>query len=59
MYTHICIHVYVHSLVVKKDLQLRHEAIVGFEKETVNKKPPRNTGSARIAVCVLDNGQWI
>lgn len=60
MYAHICIPMYVHSLVVKKDLRLRHEAIVRVEKKTVNnKKAPRNTGSARIAVCVLDNGQWI
>lgn len=49
---------YVHSLVVKKDLQLRHEAIVRVGKRQLIKKHSRNTGSARIAVCVLDNGQW-
>lgn len=47
---------YVHSLVVKKDLQLRHEAIVRVEKKTVNQKTrPKHWVRANRGVCA---GQW-
>lgn len=51
----MCICMYVHSPVVKKDLRLRHGAIVRVGKRQLIKKHSRNTGSARIAVCA---GQW-
>lgn len=62
MYVHIHMYtylMYVHSLVVKKDLRLRHEAIVRVEKKTVNKKKHPETLDPRESRCVLDNGQWI
>lgn len=61
MYVHIHMYtylMYVHSLVVKKDLQLRHGAIVRVEKRQFIKKHPETLGprESRCVCWTMDNG---